>query len=354
MITPPRILLSAFGIHSGGGLVLLKAMAHALSGQLKSATLDVRVRGLNLFADDEACLMYVQKSFFARLLSLYRLLMSSSPTDVLLCFNSLPPIWRPACRVIVFVQAPHFAGMHRGSRYTLLTMLRIWIECQWFKLGIKNCSEIWVQTATIAEALRSRYPNAIIRVVPFVDDDLADKLSQVCAEQDKSIYEDSTPVFFYPADAVGHKNHVNLLKAWELMHANGVVPTLLLTLEPDELKRVSEQAGIEMSVLDNVVNLGRISRNDVLNYMTSGAVLIFPSLAETFGLPMLEARAQGVAILASEKNFVRDVCAPVETFDPTSPRSISAAVYRFMKCQNPEFTTVLNAKEFLILMMNIK
>lgn len=35
-----EILLSAFGIHAGGGLVLLKALIDGLSGSLKAASLD--------------------------------------------------------------------------------------------------------------------------------------------------------------------------------------------------------------------------------------------------------------------------------------------------------------------------
>lgn len=58
--------------------------------------------------------------------------------------------------------------------------------------------------------------------------------------------------------------------------------------------------------------------------------MIFPLLAETFCLPMLEAKAIGLPIIASGRDFVRDVCTPTETFEPTSPRSIAAAVERFM------------------------
>ena len=35
-------------------------------------------------------------------------------------------------------------------------------------------------------------------------------------------------------------------------------------------------------------------------------------------------------VIASERDFVRDVSVPRETFDPVSPRSIAAAVRRFM------------------------
>lgn len=348
---PPRILLSAFGIHSGGGLVLLKALTQKLHGRLKSATLDARVHDLNLLGNDAAHLIHVRKSFIARLLSLFRLLSIAAPTDVLLCFNNLPPLWRPVCRVIIYVQSSYYVNMPRGARHTLLTAVRIWIERQWFRLGVTNCSEIWVQTATMAEAIRAAYPLAIVKVVPFVDDGLAAKLSQITAEQVAPTLDDSKFVFFYPADAVGHKNHENLLKAWALMRNHGVVPKLWLTLEPNEVALVSAQAGVDLASFGNIENLGRISRMEVLSYMSRCSAMIFPSLAESFGLPMLEARAQGVAILASERDFVRDVCIPAETFDPTSPRSISSAIFRFMKQTNSAPATILNAEDFLSLLL---
>jgi glycosyltransferase involved in cell wall biosynthesis len=351
-INPPRILLSAFGIHSGGGLVLLRALTQKLHGRLKSATLDTRVQDLNLLDNDADQLLYVRKSFIARLFSLFRLASRATPTDVLLCFNSLPPLWRPVCRVIIYVHAPHYVNMHRRVRYTLLTAVRIWIERQWFLLGVKNCSEIWVQTTTMAEAIRAAHLGVIVKVVPFVDDELAAKLSQISAEQVAPTIDNSKFVFFYPADAVGHKNHVNLLKAWAFMHDFGFTPKLWLTLTPDEMTLVAAQAGVDLASLDNIENFGRISRVEVLSYMSRCSAMIFPSLAETFGLPMLEARAQGVAILAAERDFVRDVCIPAETFDPTSARSISSAIFRFMKHTNSAPAAIFNAEDFLRLLLN--
>ncbi|MGH8848481.1 MAG: glycosyltransferase, partial [Polaromonas sp.] len=40
-------------------------------------------------------------------------------------------------------------------------------------------------------------------------------------------------------------------------------------------------------------------------------------------------------ILASELDYVRDVCSPVQTFDPASPVSIARAVKRFLAVPEP-------------------
>ena len=326
--------------------MLLEALAAALNNNLKFAILDIRLRDKVIFEKCKDRLNYVSKNFVTRYFYLYRLSARADLSDVLFCFNSLPPVFRPICRVITYVHAPHFANLHRGSKYTFQTALRIWIERLWFKFGVKNCSELWVQTLTMAESLRCQYPQVSVRVVPFVDDDLAKKLSQINVFHSDGYIDSSRFTFFYPADAVGHKNHANLLKAWLLLKSDGFFPKLLLTLTDYELTSISTHADVEMAAVVNVNNLGPISRNEVLDIMAGCSAMIFPSLAETFGLPMLEARALKVPIVASERNFVRDVCIPVHTFDPNSPISIARAVKRFMGTAE-SFPPLLNASQVI-------
>lgn len=73
--------------------------------------------------------------------------------------------------------------------------------------------------------------------------------------------------------------------------------------------------------------------------------LIFPSFAESFGLPLLKAQSVGLPILAPELDYVRDVCEPVETFDPQSARSIARAVSRFVG-QRDDRVALLTANVF--------
>ncbi len=341
-----RVLLSAFGIHTGGGLVLLRALVKGLNGSLKAASLDSRCNFDTSLALPHQRIKYVRCSFLARILALNWLARMTSSGDTLLCFNSLPPLKKPKGRVIIFVQAPHFVGAHRGIRYSRLTALRIKIERVWFKLGIQNCDEIWVQTPVMREAMRLEYPQAAISVVPLIDEELVACLSMLPVIKQKPKVDCSTFVFFYPADAVGHKNHENLLRAWGILAKKGSSPRLVLTLKTGEMELIKQRIQLDSQELISVSNLGRLSREDVLKQMSRSSALIFPSLAETFGLPMLEARALGIPVVASERDFVRDVCMPQQTFDPDSPRSIAMAVLRFMDEDLPLTTNYYSAQRF--------
>lgn len=203
----------------------------------------------------------------ARLISLYKIAKSADVNDILFCFNGLPPLFRPSCRVIAYIQAPHFANMHKGIRYALKTRLRILIERLWFNLGVNNCDEIWVQTLTVAEAIRSQHPSVKTRIMPFVDDLLAKKLSILNISQLNTECDSSKYTFFYPADAVGHKNHVCLLRAWALLEKHGYTPKLMLTLVEHEILQISEQAGMKVDSVRSIENLGRLTRDEVLNRM---------------------------------------------------------------------------------------
>lgn len=325
-----RLRISAFGIHTGGGLVLLRALLAASAGRGRHVLLDERLRGDSGLALQGAEVRHVGRNFAARLAAAARLAREARPDEVLLCFNSLPPPLASAAHVITFVQAPHFVGLHQGIRYPRLTEVRHFIETSWFRLAARYSDEIWVQTRSMAAGVKARFPQAQVQIAPLVDDGLYGLLQRTPSPAPDTAAPREGCVFFYPADAVGHKNHATLLQAWRLLAEAGQRPRLVLTLQSHEWQALGSGAG-----LPQVVNLGRLPRERVLEELRRSSALIFPSRAETFGLPLLEASALGVPVLAAERDFVRDVCAPAQTFDPGSAQSLVDAVLRFIGAEPP-------------------
>lgn len=341
-----RLLISAFGINSGGGLVLFKALVDGARDRIRSIELDARLSATDFHLPKAVGATSVPRSFVARIRSSIRLARQGTSDDVLLCFNSLPPLVRSQAKVVTYVHAPHFVNAHRGIRYSHVTRIRIWLERLWFNFALRHTDEAWVQTPTMASALQRLFPHVTVRIMPLVDETLGAQLARMeVPTQPAEAWRDVS--FFYPADTVGHKNHVNLLRAWRSLHAAGHRPELWLTLDRAELSAMLARAGLSSDEAPDVHALGRLSREDVLSRLAMSSGLIFPSTAETFGLPMLEATALGKPIIASERDFVRDVCRPTQTFDPDSPASIARAVTRFIEGDASPLGPFLSADQFV-------
>ena len=75
------------------------------------------------------------------------------------------------------------------------------------------------------------------------------------------------------------------------------------------------------------------------------SALIYPSKIESFGLPLIEADAMNLPIIAAELDYVRDICSPTQTFDPNSSISIARAIMRFLNIKNDPIK-ILNGHDF--------
>jgi len=153
--------------------------------------------------------------------------------------------------------------------------------------------------------------------------------------------------FLYAATGEPHKNHVNLLEAWKLLASDGLYPSLCLTVSESDypdLVRIVEQSKADHKL--NIHNVPARSWSDMQRLYDHSRALVYPSMVESFGLPLLEARQAGLSIIAAEMDYVRDLVDPEESFDPQSPQSIARAIKRFL--QIPETPlTVLTSDAFV-------
>jgi glycosyltransferase involved in cell wall biosynthesis len=324
-----RVAVSAAGVWVGGGRVLLEGLLSPAGSRVSTGLFDERARDWVEPLLPPGGARFVRPNLHSRVAALYELAGALGPNDVLLCFNSLPPPIRSAARTVVFVQVAYIAGIVNGIRYAPRAAMRHAFERMWFRAFRRNVDEFWVQTETIANALARQWsPTVPVCVVPLADPML---LPDAAAGSPVSPVSPVADVrgFVYPADGMAHKNHERLLRAWAELARGGAPPSLVLTLRPHELRDAARRAGVDPGAL-SVTSVGPVPRERVMALLREHGALVFPSLVETFGLPLVEAMRAGARIVASERDFVRDVCLPDETFDPESPVSIARAVGRLI------------------------
>jgi len=324
------LILHAPNIHVGGGLILLKGVLNTKSCSIHWAQLDERAKTI-LNIPTRIIKHFIKNTISSRLLAEYRLWYNVKNTDTVLCFHGLPPLLPISGRVIVFLQNRMLLEQNKLAGFPLQTKLRIFIERIWIRIRHRNSYRYIVQTPSMAIAAKRRLSSKLkITILPFIPS------TNLLYQPKKNKIQQRRFDFVYIANGEAHKNHLNLLEAWRLLNEAGLTPSLALTIDHKLYPALANKIVKYNEELDlNIVNSEQLHRTAVFNLYHSSLALIFPSLTESFGLPLIEANQFGLPILASERDFVRDIINPIQTFDPHSPLSIARAVRRFLDVPEP-------------------
>jgi glycosyltransferase involved in cell wall biosynthesis len=120
------------------------------------------------------------------------------------------------------------------------------------------------------------------------------------------------PFFLYVA-RLEHpaKNHLRLIRAFEKLAASGVFSGLLvLPGAPWHGSEVIKNAVATSSFKDRIRLEGFVENDDLPLWYAAAEALVFPSLMEGFGLPLLEAQACGTRIACSNSTSLPEVAGP--------------------------------------------
>jgi glycosyltransferase involved in cell wall biosynthesis len=133
----------------------------------------------------------------------------------------------------------------------------------------------------------------------------------------------------YPAQTWPHKNHVRLLEALAALREKGLVIPLVSTGRQTghmaEIRRRIDQ----LRLADQVRFLGFLPPKDFDAVLARSTAVVFPSLFEGWGLPVVEAFAAGVPVACSNTTALPEVARDAALlFEPTDPRAIAAAIER--------------------------
>jgi glycosyltransferase involved in cell wall biosynthesis len=133
----------------------------------------------------------------------------------------------------------------------------------------------------------------------------------------------------YPANFWKHKNHNLLLEAFSAACRQGL-PTemkLVCTGAPGDRQRSIAETAHSMGVEKRVVFAGYLPHNELAMLLSNATGMVFPSLYEGFGLPVIEAMAAGVPVACSNICSLPEVAAGAALlFDPNSAESIAKAM----------------------------
>jgi alpha-1,3-rhamnosyl/mannosyltransferase len=125
-----------------------------------------------------------------------------------------------------------------------------------------------------------------------------------------------------------HKNLVRLVAAWQMVaQAVPDAPPLIIAGAWDGRYGEVKTAVAQHNLSQQVHFLGPVADADLPALYSGAALFVFPSLAEGFGLPVLEAMACGTAVACANSSSLPEVGGSAAAyFDPTDSQQMASVL----------------------------
>jgi glycosyltransferase involved in cell wall biosynthesis len=138
----------------------------------------------------------------------------------------------------------------------------------------------------------------------------------------------------YVANIGDHKNHRLLLEALPLLLRRFPELQLMLTLEPPSpaprggaYERDLHRRASALGVQAHLCWLGHLSSDEVYWALQQSELSVFPSLTESFGLPLVESMVAACPIAAADRPYAHEVCGEAACyFDPENATSAFTSI----------------------------
>lgn len=131
------------------------------------------------------------------------------------------------------------------------------------------------------------------------------------------------PYMLSVSNRKAHKNEPRLIEAFARASMPAGLRLLLTGTATPELMELIEQYQLQ----ERVLFIGRVAETDLPGLYSGALALLFPSLYEGFGLPVIEAMASGCPVLTSNTTSLPEVAGDAAMLvDPTSVQAIADGI----------------------------
>lgn len=203
-------------------------------------------------------------------------------------------------------------------------------RAQSYRPSVHKAAHLLTPSQYTATTLTEKYavPPAHLTVIPVGADPRLQRATPLEVARVRAKYHLPERYLYYPANPWPHKNHARLIAALRLLSPTlPTPPTLVLSgrlaNEPRDARLLALAAGLE----DQVIDLGFVPTADLAGLYTGAQLMVFPSLFEGFGIPLLEAMACGCPIAAADATAIPECVGDAAVlFDPLDSAAIAAAI----------------------------
>ena len=303
------INIIAVNIKQGGGLILLKLLINSLINKNLKITLHVDSKiGLNNFNNNDFVKLKLYKTFISKVFVFGKSL------DNAFYFGNIPPFFTKRRNNLLYLHNP-FYTMSFSFLFSRMHLKFILYKI-YVILFIKNVKSVFVQTENYRQSVKKEL-KVDSELMPFFED-----LSKYAIKTKNKTYD-----FAYISLPNPNKNFELFFDSLKLLNSklrNEI--KIVLTIPENEIKLINKIKEFDNTNI-NILNVGKLSMKNVIKVLNKTKTLVFPSLHETFGLPLVEACQLNLFVISANLPYVYDVINPSLTFDPNSKKDIAHVMH---------------------------
>jgi len=138
--------------------------------------------------------------------------------------------------------------------------------------------------------------------------------------------------FFFLGNTDPKKNTIGTLKAFSdyLKQSGSDYKLVMLDYDRSELDKLLTEIG-DKNLINSIVLTGYVINTDLPSIYSQAKVFLYPSLRESFGIPMLEAMACGVPVITSNTSSMPEVAGNgALIIDPFKPEEITSGLSKLV------------------------
>jgi glycosyltransferase involved in cell wall biosynthesis len=132
------------------------------------------------------------------------------------------------------------------------------------------------------------------------------------------------------------KNIEGIISAFEILKEKYNIPHSLVLAGSPGYGYESSKLKVQNSKFKNdIIEMGYVSEEEKFSLIENADVFLFPTFYEGFGLPILEAQAQGVPVVTSNVSSMPEVGGDSVAYStPSEPISIADSIYKIISDEN--------------------
>jgi glycosyltransferase involved in cell wall biosynthesis len=254
--------------------------------------------------------------------------------DLLHCTSNTAPLW---CSVpivttlhdVIFLE--YSLSRYRSRYHKMANLYRKIIVPR----AVKKSEKVITVSGTEVHAICQHMPDAMHKV-EVISNAIASHFYADAAEDVKPDFILPRRYIFFHGNTDPKKNMDGVLQAFAQLVVSSKADYQLLLSETDDktLSKILQRLGL-MHIRSYIVAAGYIPNHQLPSVYRNALVFLYPGIRESFGLPLIEAMACGVAVITGDKSALPETAGNAALYiDSLKTNQLSDAIEFLVRNKN--------------------